>query len=85
MRTPSDPLTGQDCARCAQIGGDMWFPEMGGSTKQVKAICATCPVRQQCLDYALSLPADEDKDGVFGGLSVRERQSIRRAAREAAA
>ena len=66
-------------ALCAQVGGDIWFPEgQGSSAKDAKEMCRTCPVRRQCLEDALSRPASEDGTGVFGGLSVKERRQLRR-------
>lgn len=79
-----DPLGWQDRALCAQVGGEEWFQDRGGTTKHAKRICAACPVRRQCLEYAMSLPAPLDRDGVFGGLSVRERQRLRRDRRASA-
>jgi WhiB family redox-sensing transcriptional regulator len=79
-----DPLAWQDRAAGAQVGGVMWFPDQGGSTKDIKKICATCPVRQKCLDYALALPPEMDRFGVYGGKSERERRAIRKAAKAAA-
>jgi WhiB family redox-sensing transcriptional regulator len=66
---------------CAQVGGDEWFPEKGGTTKRAKLICSRCPVQAECLQYAL----DEDIDwGVWGGASREERQFMRRERRTAA-
>lgn len=46
-----------------------------------KRICATCPVRRPCLDYALST---REAHGVWGGLNETERRAIlRRLTREA--
>jgi hypothetical protein len=67
-------------ARCAQIGGDGWFPEMGSPVRDAKQVCVGCPVAQQCLDVVMSLPSAEDTHGIFGGLSVVERRKLRRAA-----
>jgi WhiB family transcriptional regulator, redox-sensing transcriptional regulator len=75
-----DPLAWQDDALCAQVGGDEWFPEQGGSTLQAKKICGRCTVTAECLAAALARPDYEDRDGVFGGKSVRERRAIRKAA-----
>lgn len=75
-----DPLAWQDRALCAQVGGDLWFPEKGGTTIHAKRICAACPVARQCLDQALALPAAEDRDGIYGGKSVLERRALRKAA-----
>ena len=41
-----------------------------------KAICGGCEVRGQCLEYALSLPWDEDW-GLWGGISMHERRKMR--------
>lgn len=38
---------------------------------RAKAICATCAVRQPCLDYALRI---REPHGIWGGLSESERK-----------
>ena len=43
--------------------------------RKAKAICAQCPVRAACLDYALTRP---EKYGTWGGLNEDERASERR-------
>jgi len=53
------------------------LPGLGGTTTKARAICAVCPVRQECLEYAL---ADTELAGVFGGTSKRERRKLRAAA-----
>jgi hypothetical protein len=55
----------------------VFFSARGQSTKPAVAICADCPVRQDCLDHAL---AANVKHGIWGGLSTRERKRLRRAA-----
>lgn len=62
-----------DDALCAQTDPEAFFPEKGGSTRAAKAVCAACPVRQQCLDYAL---AHRETSGIWGGLSARERRDL---------
>lgn len=62
-----------DQARCAQIGGDKWFPEWGGNERDPKAVCESCDVRQQCLDYAIK---HRINDGIWGGVSERQRRRI---------
>jgi WhiB family redox-sensing transcriptional regulator len=42
---------------------------------KAKAICARCPVRQPCLDYALRT---RDPHGVWGGLNELERRQLLR-------
>ncbi len=60
---------------CAQTDPELFFPEKGGSTRQAKQVCAACPVRAQCLEYAL---AHDECFGVWGGLSAWERRPLRR-------
>lgn len=64
-------------AKCLQADPEAFFPEKGGSTREAKRICARCDVRQECLDYAL---ANEERFGIWGGLSERERRRIKRMA-----
>lgn len=64
-------------ALCAQVDGELWFPERGGSVAEAKKVCAACPVRAQCLDYAL---ANGERWGVWGGRSERERRKLARTA-----
>jgi len=70
-----DPGDWRSEALCAQADPDAWFPEKGGSTRMAKRICLGCPVKQQCLEYAL---IHDQRWGVWGGLSERERRCIRR-------
>lgn len=61
---------------------DLWFPitEIGPGAAQVaeaKAVCAGCPVRDECLEFALALGLDY---GVFGGMAASERRELRRSA-----
>ncbi len=60
---------------CAQVDPELWFPEKGGSTREAKALCARCPVRPECLAYAL---AHDERFGVWGGASERARRRMRR-------
>ncbi|WP_163540819.1 WhiB family transcriptional regulator [Occultella kanbiaonis] len=77
-------------AACAALGagGEDFFPETGGSTANAKRVCNggpgrdVCPVRNDCLLYAL---ANGERFGVWGGLSERERRALVTASREAAA
>lgn len=64
-------------AACRGLG-DIMFPTRGEPTAPAKAVCADCPVRPECREWAL---ANGEKYGVLGGLSERERGRIRRARR----
>jgi WhiB family redox-sensing transcriptional regulator len=67
----------QERALCAQTDPEAFFPEKGGSTREAKRICSGCEVRPECLEYAL---AHDERFGIWGGLSERERRRLRRAA-----
>jgi WhiB family redox-sensing transcriptional regulator len=70
-----NPLAWQTDALCAQTDPEAFFPEKGGSTRDAKRICTTCEVKAQCLDYALQ---NDERFGIWGGLSERERRKLRR-------
>ena len=67
----------QDRALCAQTDPEAFFPEKGGSTREAKRVCRSCEVRAECLDYAL---AHDERFGIWGGLSERERRRLKRQA-----
>jgi WhiB family transcriptional regulator, redox-sensing transcriptional regulator len=74
-------------ALCAQADPDAWFPDKGRQALIAKRICAACPVRAQCLDYALS-GADTwggISTGIWGGTTPGERALLRRSRKAAAA
>lgn len=64
-------------ALCAQIDSDTFFPEKGGSTREAKRVCLACEVRDECLEYAVE---HEERFGVWGGLSERERRKLKKRA-----
>jgi WhiB family redox-sensing transcriptional regulator len=72
-----NPLSWQTDSLCAQTDPEAFFPEKGGSTRDAKKICASCEVRAQCLEYALE---NDERFGIWGGLSERERRKLRKRA-----
>ena len=60
---------------CAQTDPEAFFPEKGGSTRDAKRICQRCPVIGDCLSSAL---ARDERFGIWGGLSERERRRLKR-------
>lgn len=56
-------------------------PRSAGQADEAKAICSACPVKRECLRYALKAP---EEFGVWGGLDEVERADIRRKRLEAA-
>ena len=67
----------QEQALCAQTDPEAFFPEKGGSTREAKRICVGCDVKGDCLEYALE---QDERFGIWGGLSERERRRLKRAA-----
>ena len=65
----------RDHALCNQTDPDAFFPEKGGSPREAKKVCRGCEVRAECLEYAL---ANDERFGVWGGLSARERRRLQR-------
>jgi WhiB family transcriptional regulator, redox-sensing transcriptional regulator len=70
-------------AACRDEDPELFFPisEVGPGARQAaqaKAVCARCPVREQCLRYALDNGLD---DGIFGGTTERERRALTRRTR----
>jgi len=63
-------------ALCAQVDNDVFFPEKGASVRVAKTVCRRCDVRKECLEYAVNTG---ERFGVWGGMSERERRSLRRA------
>jgi len=61
-------------ALCAETDPEAFFPEKGGSTRDAKKVCTGCPVRAQCLEFALQ---NDERFGIWGGLSERERRRVR--------
>lgn len=62
-------------ANCVNVDPVIFFPEQYQSNRPAKEICSGCVVRQECLEDAL---LNDEKFGVRGGKSERERRSIRR-------
>ena len=67
-------------AACQQLPTDLFFPIGHGpraqaQTRLAKEVCNACPVRAQCLAYALATNA---RYGVFGGLGEDERRELRK-------
>lgn len=61
-------------AACAGVDPDLFFPERGESVDAAKAVCAECPHRVECLEWALEAG---EVDGVWGGESARTRRRMR--------
>lgn len=78
----------REFALCRDVDPELFFPvavpgspAYDGQVARAKAVCADCPVRAECLAFAL----DAIDDGVAGGLDAAERAALKRARRVRAA
>ncbi|MFD6153385.1 WhiB family transcriptional regulator [Streptomyces sp. NPDC060243] len=70
-------------AACTDTDPELFFPvstEGPGAVQreEAKRVCAGCPVRAECLEYALE---SKQNSGVWGGLDERERAALHRGRR----
>lgn len=76
-----EPPDWQARAACLNADSDSFYPDKGDSALPAKAICngdderPPCEVREACLSWALDR---DERQGVWGGLSAREREQLRR-------
>lgn len=70
---------------CVAVDGaeDLFFAESAHRQADAKAVCAGCPVRAECLEWAMT--QEPGMPGVWGGTTKRERRAMRAAEREVAA
>ena len=62
-------------AACSAANPSLFFPAHGESMEDAKAVCQACPVRSECLRYAI---ANGERYGIWGGQSAFERRRNRR-------
>ena len=69
----------QSAAVCRDVDPELFFPTAvrgaayEAQVADAKQVCRRCPVRAQCLDFALAWVPD----GVAGGLDADERRAVR--------
>jgi WhiB family redox-sensing transcriptional regulator len=76
-----DKLSWQQKAACKGPQAAVFFPpshverkdEREARERRAKAICAECPVRAPCLDYAIQI---RELHGIWGGLNELERKQM---------
>ena len=87
---PPTPMPWMDAALCAQVGDPaLWFEESqhrysqspdGTRESLAKGVCSRCPVKAECLEFAL---ATDERYGVWGGMTPDERVAYKRGRRSA--
>lgn len=60
-------------AACLGMDPELFFPGKGEALTPAKAVCASCPVRTECLDWGM-----EEGFGIWGGTSDRDRRKMRK-------
>jgi WhiB family redox-sensing transcriptional regulator len=76
----------RNAAACLRADPNLFFPVSPNGrailqAAEAKAVCARCPVRRECLEYAQT---NAPIDGIWGGTTPQERQRARRRERRLA-
>jgi WhiB family transcriptional regulator, redox-sensing transcriptional regulator len=74
ITTPSNPILDEEWKNrgsCSGVNPALFYPESQASTKDAKKVCGSCPVRYECLEFAIE---KGEKFGIWGGLTARERR-----------
>jgi WhiB family redox-sensing transcriptional regulator len=85
--TYRDSVDWRAAGACASADPDLFFPlsatgrPAAKQAERASRVCAGCPVRQPCLDFAMK---HAEMDGIWGGTTLEERLRARRAAAAAA-
>jgi len=72
--TTDKPETWMVEARCRDVDPAIFFPKESVVADRAQPICADCPARVECLNFALD---HHIRYGVWGGTTERERQRLR--------
>ncbi len=62
-------------AACRDADADWFFPGPDGDARMAVRICRGCPVRDECLEWALDAGI---RYGIWGGMTERERRRLAR-------
>jgi WhiB family redox-sensing transcriptional regulator len=81
LTNPRTDVAWREEAACRDEDTDIFFPLTDEDAGPALEICASCPVREECLEFALITRQD---DGVWGGLTETQRRRLRRRRREQA-
>jgi len=58
---------------CAQTDPEIWFPDKGEAVAAAKKLCNTCPLKEICLEFAIT---NQETYGVWGGLGAKARYKL---------
>ena len=61
------------------MGPELFYPNRGESSEEAEAVCARCPVKVECLEWAV---VNNEKWGVWGGTTQRKRRWLNKLYKE---
>ncbi len=70
-----EPTSWQADAACHDVDADLFFSLDEREQQQALAVCASCPVRRECLEHAI---ANGEHYGIWGGTREGERRRLMR-------
>lgn len=70
---PPPPRPWLDRAACVDVAISVFYPEDGNDLMEALLICGSCPVRAECLEYAI---AARERHGIWGGTTPEHRRSL---------
>lgn len=62
-----------DLGACRGLDSAIFYPDEDVDAAPAKEVCASCHVREACLEYAI---AHRERSGVWGGATERDRRRI---------
>ena len=74
-------ITWRNRGACNGLDPAVFFPDSEENAQEAKSICSECVVRLSCLEHALAV---RERDGVWGGMTEKERRRIIRQRRRTA-
>jgi hypothetical protein len=72
-------LKWQQRGLCNELDPELFFAdqEAAWSTAEARRACGMCPVKKQCLEWALTFDSEDDRHGILGGVGVAKRARMR--------
>ena len=71
LRIQAEELEWQLEAVCNQTDPDAFFPAYPNQARRAMMVCAKCPVKKECYDYAIK---NNEEYGVWGGVDFTYRR-----------
>lgn len=81
MKDLADRFSWMRDGACVDMDTAAFFPgrnDGGAGAAAAKQVCASCDVKEQCLELALTANDEFQLPGIWGGTSSKQRRQIRR-------